>query len=167
MAVGIFAAHANKLYELYRRHGSFDALPLKDREWLEKMVLRMPIEDAWAETRAYHARRNPAKVEKAEANPAYRMALVCRRYLFLCSQWARDGEEGRKADFQIWCGPAMGAFNDWVRGSFLENLENRTVVQIGKNLIEGAATIQRMQQLRSFGMPVSAAAFDYRPRPLR
>jgi trans-AT polyketide synthase/acyltransferase/oxidoreductase domain-containing protein len=30
------------------------------------------------------------------------------------------GDETRRMDYQIWCGPAMGAFNDWVRGSFLE-----------------------------------------------
>ena len=60
----------------------------------------------------------------------------------------------------------MGAFNSWVRGSFLENPANRTVVQVALNLLEGAAVITRAQQLRSYGLPIPAAAFDYRPRPL-
>jgi PfaD family protein len=162
----IFAARANKLYELYRRYGSFEALPEAERSWLEKQVLRMPVDQAWAETRAYHARRSPAKVARADADPQLRMALVCRRHLFLCSQWARDGEVERKADFQIWCGPAMGAFNEWVRGSFLEHPENRTVVQIACNLLEGAAAIQRAQQLRAFGLEVGPASFQVRPKPL-
>lgn len=60
----------------------------------------------------------------------------------------------------------MGAFNDWVRGSFLEAPENRTVVQIARNLLEGAAALTRAHQLRSYGAPIPAAAFRFEPRPL-
>ena len=60
----------------------------------------------------------------------------------------------------------MGAFNAWVAGSFLEPPDNRTVVQIARNLLEGAAVATRAQQLRSYGVPVPSAAFDFRPRPL-
>ena len=60
----------------------------------------------------------------------------------------------------------MGAFNDWVRGSFLEAPENRTVVQIALNLLEGAATVTRANQLRSFGAPVPPEAYRFQPRPL-
>jgi hypothetical protein len=94
------------------------------------------------------------------------MALVFRWYLGNGSRWARQGTADRQTDYQIWCGPAMGAFNAWARGSFLERPEARTVVQIARNLLEGAAQINRLQQLRSHGVPVPAAAFEYRPRPL-
>jgi hypothetical protein len=67
-------------------------------------------------------------------------------------------------DYQIWCGPAMGAFNRWVRGTFLAKLEHRTVVQVALNLLEGAAVFTRAQQLRSIGLPVPDAAFYYSPR---
>jgi hypothetical protein len=67
-------------------------------------------------------------------------------------------------DYQIWCGPAMGAFNRWVRGSFLAQLEHRTVVQVALNLLEGAAAFTRAQQLRSIGLPVPDTAFQYSPR---
>jgi hypothetical protein len=53
-----------------------------------------------------------------------------------------------------------------VRGSFLEAPENRTAVQVARNLMEGAAVVTRAQQLRSFGLAVPTAAFDFRPRPL-
>ena len=69
-------------------------------------------------------------------------------------------------DYQIWCGPAMGAFNSWVSGSFLEAPQERRVVQVARNLLEGAAVITRAQQFRSYGVPVPAVAFDFRPRPL-
>ena len=94
------------------------------------------------------------------------MALVFRWYLGLSSKWAIWGEAPRRLDYQIWCGPAMGAFNDWVRGSFLEAPANRTVVQIALNLLEGAAAITRAHQLRTYGVPVHSSAFNYRPRPL-
>jgi len=40
-------------------------------------------------------------------------------------------------------------------------------LQIALDLMEGAAVITRAQQLRSHGVPVPAAALDFRPRPLR
>ena len=94
------------------------------------------------------------------------MALVFRWYLGLSSRWAIAGEAGRNMDYQIWCGPAMGAFNAWVRGSFLEPASQRSAVQIARNLLEGAATVTRAQQLRAHGVPVPSRAFMFSPRPL-
>ncbi len=94
------------------------------------------------------------------------MALVFRSYLGLSSRWAVAGEPDRSADFQIWCGPAMGAFNAWVRGSFLEKPADRSAVQVARNLMEGAAAVTRAQQLRASGLAVPPSAFDFRPRPL-
>ena len=61
---------------------------------------------------------------------------------------------------------ALGSFNAWARGSFLEPVGARSVVQIALNLLEGATVVQRAQQLRSLGVPVPPEAFDFRPRPL-
>ena len=94
------------------------------------------------------------------------MALIFRWYLGMSSKWAIAGDPKRRADYQIWCGPAMGAFNDWVKGSFLEKLEERGVVQVALNLLEGAAVVTRAQQLRTYGVPVPSAAFHFTPRPL-
>jgi hypothetical protein len=58
----------------------------------------------------------------------------------------------------------MGAFNAWVKGSFLEPIEHRTVVQIALNLLEGAAVATRAHQLRTFGVAVPPHAFHFRPR---
>jgi hypothetical protein len=60
----------------------------------------------------------------------------------------------------------MGAFNAWVRGTFLEPVEDRTVRQIALNLLEGAATVTRAGQLRAAGVAMPVSAFDFRPRPL-
>ena len=58
------------------------------------------------------------------------MALLFRAYLGQSSKWAIHGVPERKLDYQIWCGPAMGAFNDWVKGSFLEDPSRRSVAQM-------------------------------------
>jgi hypothetical protein len=60
----------------------------------------------------------------------------------------------------------MGAFNRWVKGSFLEDPASRTAVQVARNLLEGAAVVTRAQQLRTYGVPVPSAAFHFTPRPL-
>jgi trans-AT polyketide synthase/acyltransferase/oxidoreductase domain-containing protein len=161
-----FGARAKKLYELYRGYDSLDALPATEKGRLEKDILRTSVADAWRDTCKFWQERDPREVEKAEADPKHKMALVFRSYLGQSSRWAIAGVRDRRLDYQIWCGPAMGAFNAWTVGSFLAEPPNRSVVQVARNLMEGAAAITRAQQLRSFGVPLPAAAFDFRPRPL-
>lgn len=159
----MFAARALKLRELYLRFASLEALPSEDRVKLEREVFQGSLDEIWAQTAAFFEARDPAQLAKAQTDPKHRMALVFRWYLGKASRWAIDGDPSRVMDFQLWCGPAMGAFNDWVKGSFLEPPEARTVGQIALNLLEGAAVITRASQLRTFGAPVPAGAFDYRP----
>jgi PfaD family protein len=162
----MFAVRALRLYDLYAGHDSLEALSSEERAKLESEILRAPVEAVWAETRRFFEGRDPREVARAERDPKHRMALVFRWYLGKSSRWAILGDPDRRLDYQIWCGPAMGAFNAWTAGSFLAAPENRTVVQIARNLLEGAAVVARAQQLRSYGVPVPPAAFDFRPRPL-
>ena len=77
-----------------------------------------------------------------------------------------SGETSRRTDYQLWAGPAVGAFNRWTAGSFLADPGERTATQIALNLLEGAAVITRSHQARTAGVPVPAEAFAFRPRPL-
>jgi PfaD family protein len=162
----LFSARASMLRDLYLAHASLEAIPAAARDRLEREIFRASLDEVWADTRAYFLRRSPRELERAERDPKHRMALVFRWYLGKASRWAIEGETSRRLDFQIWCGPAMGAFNAWVAGSFLGDPDRRTVEQIAKNLLEGAAVITRAHQLRSYGVPVPAQAFRFRPRPL-
>ena len=162
----LMAMRGNQLYQLYRRHESLEAIPADERAWLEREIFRQPLEEVWRQTEKFFTDHDPAQLQRAQSDPKHRMALVFRWYLGQSSRWPITGETSRRADYQIWCGPAMGAFNAWVRNSFLEPLENRTADQIALNLIEGAAVITRAQLLRSLGVPVPASAFSYRPVPL-
>ena len=162
----LFAARGHKLRDLYRTYPSMDTIPTADREKVEREIFQAPLATVWDETRRFFAERDPRQVERAAADPKHQMALVFRWYLGKSSRWAITGDPARVMDYQIWCGPAMGAFNVWARGSFLETPANRSVAQIGLNLLEGAAVVTRAHQLRTYGVPVPDAAFDFRPRNL-
>lgn len=159
----LFAMRGRKLYAFYKAGASFETMDAKDRKWMED-VLGEPFDAAWSATRDYIAKVNPREAAQAESDGNKRLALVARRYLFMGAQWARDGDPGRVADYQIWCGPAQGAFNEWVAGTYLEDIANRTVAQIAWNLMEGAAHISRAAQLRAAGVAVPPTAFSYAPR---
>ncbi|HZV04982.1 MAG TPA: PfaD family polyunsaturated fatty acid/polyketide biosynthesis protein [Gemmataceae bacterium] len=150
----MFAMRAAKLYELYRAYPSLEALPDTERANLEKNLFRAPLAEIWEKTRVFFLQRDPAQVERAGRDPKHKMALVFRWYLGLSSRWANTGEPTRRLDYQIWCGPAMGAFNEWTKGSFLEQPRDRRVVTVAFNILYGAAVLLRLQTLRSQGFPL-------------
>ncbi|HSA49987.1 MAG TPA: PfaD family polyunsaturated fatty acid/polyketide biosynthesis protein [Yinghuangia sp.] len=162
----MFAARAGQLYDTYREYPSLEDLPQAVRAKIEQDVLRASIDDVWAETRRFWDGRDPAEIIRAERDPKHRMALVFRWYLGNSSRWAIAGDTARRTDYQLWCGPAMGAFNRWTAGGFLAAPANRTAVQIALNLLEGAAVHTRAHQLRAYGVAVPGAAFAFAPRRL-
>lgn len=162
----MFASRAATLYSLYTRFASLDAIPADELARVEQQLFRQPVAEVWEDARKFFEVRGPHEIERAERDPKHKMALVFRSYLGRSSRWPIDGDSSRRLDYQIWCGPAMGAFNAWVKGSFLEKPEQRTVAQVARNLLEGAAYVTRAAQLRSYGAPIPAAAFAFRPRPL-
>jgi PfaD family protein len=162
----MFPHRAAKLYELYTAYGSYDQIPAKQREALQRDFFRCTFEQEWEQTRRFFLARDPKQVERAEKDPKHRMALVFRSYLGRSSTWAISGDPTRKIDYQIWCGPAMGAFNQWVKGSPLEKPENRRTVTVAMNLLFGAAVATRAAWLRSQGIPLPASAGSIRPMEL-
>ncbi|MEQ1567322.1 MAG: PfaD family polyunsaturated fatty acid/polyketide biosynthesis protein [Myxococcota bacterium] len=161
-----FAQRANRLYEVYRAHPSLEALPPAVRDELERRVLGATLGEVWEQTRAFFAQRDPSQLTAAESDPRHQMALTFRWYLGRSSRWAIDGDRSRQSDWQIWCGPAMGAFNTWTAGTYLADPARRTVADIGVNLLRGAAVATRAHQLRTFGVPVPRGADLAPPRPL-
>ncbi len=147
----MFAMRAAKLYELYRAYPSMEALPAAERANLEKNLFRAPLTEIWDKTRAFFLQRDPSQIARADGDAKHKMALVFRWYLGLSSRWANAGEPTRRMDYQVWCGPAMGAFNEWTKGSFLEEPRNRRVVTVAFNILYGAAVLLRLQTLRSQG----------------
>jgi len=131
---------------------------------VEQQVFRRPLDTVWDETLAYFRRRDPDQLARAEGNPKRRAALVFRWYLGMASRWAKTGEADRAVDYQIWCGPAMGSFNAWVRGTYLAAPEHRRVADVARQIMTGAAFHQRLAFLRAAGVAFPAGIAT-RPSP--
>jgi PfaD family protein len=159
----LFALRAQKLYELYRAHAGMDEIPAADRAAIERDIFRAPLEEIWRQTRAFFAVRDPRQVERAEREPRHRMALVFRWYLGMSSRWAKAGEPSRKVDYQVWCGPAMGAFNEWTAGTRLAAPGARRVVDVALAILHGAAVLARAAALRLQGVPLPSDALRLAP----
>ena len=148
----MFAMRAAKLFEYYRAYESLEAIPAADRAGLEKTIFRAPLEAVWEQTRDYFLRRDPSQVARAERDAKHKLALAFRWYLGQSSHWANAGEPSRSVDYQVWCGPAMAAFNEWVRGSFLEPPGNRRVSAVALNILYGASVLARARSLAGQGV---------------
>ncbi|MBW4055455.1 MAG: PfaD family polyunsaturated fatty acid/polyketide biosynthesis protein [Proteobacteria bacterium] len=159
----MFPMRAAKLYEIYRAYAGLDDIPAAERDKLEKTFFQASLNDIWQSTRSFFLERDPRQVERAERDPKHLMALVFRWYLGQAAHWAKDGESSRKIDYQVWCGPAMGAFNEWVAGSFLEVPANRTVSTVALNILFGAAALTRANILRYQGINFPPEALHTEP----
>lgn len=139
----MFANRAQKLYEVYKAYASIEQIPVEEREKLEKQIFRRTLNEVWVDTIAFFKERDQELLDMAHKDPKLKMSLIFRWYLGLSSRWANSGEDGRELDYQIWCGPAMGAFNDWARNTPFEKLENRKVVDLALAIMQGVASIQQ------------------------
>lgn len=165
----LFASRAKKLYDLFNAYALWDEIPQNIRLKVEEEIFRLPFTDVWSITRQFWLERNAPEVKRAETDPKHQLALCFRWYMGLSSRWAIEGNPHRILDYQIWCGPAIGAFNDWCKGTFLEHPEARHVVQIALNLLEGAAHKQREHQMHMAGLDVfghDVPYHGYKPRPI-
>jgi PfaD family protein len=162
----MFPLRAAKLYELYSTYDRLEDIPEKQKKILERDFFGRSLHDEWQHTKDYFARMEPKQIERGEQNPKHKMALVFRSYLGQSSNWAISGDPLRKIDYQIWCGPAMGAFNQWVKGSFLEKSETRKTVTVAMNLLYGAAVVTRVNWLRFQGAVLPAGVGSFSPATL-
>ncbi len=161
----MFPVRAQKLYDIYRNYDSIEAIPLTERQKIEKQIFRKSLDEVWQDLVKRYENRDPEKLHIAQKDPKRKMSMMFRWYLGLSSRWSSLGETGREVDYQIWCGPAMGSFNDWVKGSYLEETENRSVVDVAYHIVTGAAYLYRIQNMRMQGLQVPASYSKYVPFP--
>jgi trans-AT polyketide synthase/acyltransferase/oxidoreductase domain-containing protein len=133
-----FPARATKLVALYRQYESLDEIDGKTRAMIEERYLKRSFEAVFEETAAAYP---GPQVERARTSPKHRMALVFRRYFRDSTRWALAGDLANKVDFQIQCGPAMGAFNHWAARNGLAAWSDRHVDDIGLRLMDETAAL--------------------------
>ncbi|MGA1791928.1 MAG: hypothetical protein ACMUIM_10605, partial [bacterium] len=136
-----FPARANKLYELYRQYNSLDEIEEKTKKQIQEKYFRKSFEEVWEETKSFYSKVAPEEITKAEKSPKHKMALIFKWYFGRGTWLALNGIEDQKVDYQVQCGPALGAFNQWVKGTQLENWRNRHVDEIAEKLMEDTALL--------------------------
>jgi trans-AT polyketide synthase/acyltransferase/oxidoreductase domain-containing protein len=134
-----FPTRAGKLYDIYQRYRGLEQIDDETRRQLQEKIFRCSFEEIWQDTRRYYAATSPEKLREAEADPKKKMALIFKSYFAQSTRFALEGQDDRRVDYQVHCGPAMGAFNAFVRGTDLELWRNRYVADIAERLMRGAA----------------------------
>ncbi len=137
----LFPARANKLYDLYVRHNSLDEIDEKTQKQIQEKFFRRSFAQVWAETAVYLDRQHPGQREIIENSPKRKMAMIFRWYFIHSTRLAMKGSDVQTADYQIHCGPALGAFNQWVKGSDIEPWRQRYVADIAERMMLGTAQL--------------------------
>lgn len=150
-----FPARANRLFMLYNQYNSIDEFPASVREQLEDKYFKKTLDAIWLETKSFFEGRGQRdEIDKAESNAKHKMALVFRWYFGHSMRAAFSGDEKSRLDYQIHTGPALGAFNRWVKGTPWENWRARHVDKMGHKLMidAGAVLLERFRALGLSGV---------------
>ena len=157
----MFAARANRLYELYRTHRSLDDIAPAVLREIEERYFGRSVAEVWAETAGHYAAAAPGELAEAEANPHKKLAMVFRWYFIQTTRLALEGTVAARSNFQIHAGPAMAACNAWLAGTALADWRRRHVDDLGIRLMAEAAD----HLTRNFSAWTEASATPH-PRPI-
>ncbi len=122
-----FPARANKLYDLYRQFNSIDEIDSKTKDQIQDRYFKRSFDSIYEELKNYYS---PEEIKKAEKNPKNKMAMIFKWYFHYSTKSALAGDADSKVDYQVHCGPALGAFNQWIKGTKYEPWKNRHVDEI-------------------------------------
>jgi trans-AT polyketide synthase, acyltransferase and oxidoreductase domains len=136
-----FPMRAVKLYELWKNNDSWTRLDGKTRSEIEESYFQGSFEEVCARTYDYYRVRRPAEVERAEKNPRHKMALAFKWYFVHSMRLALRGVQEQTVNFQVHCGPAMGACNQWLKRSELESWQSRHADVLAEKLMGEASDI--------------------------
>jgi len=137
----LFPARANKLYALYRQCNALEELDDRTRDEIQSKYFRRSFDEIYQETCTYYAAHDPQQVSRAERDPKHKMALVFRWYFVHSMRLALKGSMDQRVDYQVHCGPALGAFNRWVEGTDLQSWRSRHVDVIAERLMQATAVL--------------------------
>lgn len=150
----MFSQKAHKLIEILKKYDCAEDLDDKDKKFLEEQCFLRSLEEEWQSTEDFFKMRDPKQLERVAKEPKFKLTLLIRSYLGQSPRWAINDVENRRMDFQIWCGPAIGAFNQWTAGTFLAEPANRKVGIVAKNMLVGCAIQMRLNALNLTGVKI-------------
>lgn len=144
-----FPARANKLYELYQRYNGLDQIPEKTRKQIQEKYFGRTFEEIYNEVKKYYIDKNTGQIEKAERNPKHKMALVFKWYFRETTKLSLKGDKNNRVNYQVHCGPSLGAFNQSVKGTRFEDWRNRHVDHLAEKVMTDTADLLN-QRFNSF-----------------
>ena len=123
----LFPIRATTLHSIYTLFEDLNDIPDRIKRMLENQFFQLSFQEIIEELGSYYSNKR---------TPKEKMAAVFKWYLRASNIWAIEGNLERISDFQIHTGPALGLFNQWVKGTSLENWRNRHVDEIALTLME-------------------------------
>lgn len=138
----LFIVRASKLYLLYHEADSLEDIDETTREQLENRYFKKSFNDIFKEVEKQYE-SDVQQIAEAMKNPKLKMKMIFDWYIKESEKWAIEGNIDYQLDFKIMCGSALGAFNQWVKGTAFENWRNRKVAEIGENLMQSTAQYLR------------------------
>ncbi len=137
-----FPARANKLHALYTQYASLAEIPANLQQQIQQRYFKRSFDDIWNDVKSYLAGSGrQQEIAQIEASPKQKMARVFKWYFAYTTRLALAGDEANKVDFQVHTGPALGSFNQWLKGTPLESWRARHVDDIAERLMQAAAQL--------------------------
>jgi trans-AT polyketide synthase/acyltransferase/oxidoreductase domain-containing protein len=133
-----FPSRAEKLVNLYHQHESLEAIDTKLAQQIQGRYFKRSFADILVELLGCASDEEKERIQRMGK---YRMAQTFRCYFNDATRWALSGNMDHKVDFQIHCGPAQGAFNQWVAGSDLQPWRQRHVDVMAQRLLDETASL--------------------------
>lgn len=136
-----FPARANKLYEVYKFYDCIEDIDTKISQQIQRYYFGRSFNEVYQEIKEHYSRKNIKELYNIESSPKHKMAVIFKEYFRLSTKAALIGDATNKVNFQIMCGPSLGAFNQWAKNTELKDWRNRHIDEIGVRLIQEAEYI--------------------------
>lgn len=133
----LFYVCAEKFYNLYHEVNSIDEIDSKTRELIESRYLKKSFEEVLQEIQSSDKYR---EMNASYITPKLQLEFVFNWYMEQSIKWAIEGNTNHQLNYGIMCSSALGAFNQWVKGTALEDWRNRTIVTITEKLMQETTT---------------------------
>ncbi|WP_281991568.1 ACP S-malonyltransferase [Aquimarina aggregata] len=138
----LFPARANKLYNLYNQYNSLEEIPDKNLKQLENVFFKRELDEIWEEAKSYKLSKGKEnEIKRAEENPKIKMAMIFKWYFVHSMKLSFEGDITKKINYQVHTGPAIGAFNQWVKNTKMQDWKNRHVDQMGIKIMNETSEI--------------------------
>ncbi|KAA1246069.1 SDR family NAD(P)-dependent oxidoreductase [Aquimarina sp. RZ0] len=129
-----FVSNSKYLGDIWNRYDSLESIPETIIKQIEKIFGRT-LDEVWDLVIEHKKKTNPDQINEAHKDPKLKMTLVFIWYYAFTQKVTLTGDENYIDHYQIHSGPAMGAFNQFVKGTEYENWQNRHVNEIAELLM--------------------------------